>query len=185
MKSHLQKATFRSIEVLTFSVGILLLGVTFFAFNSITPTIKQQNSVLGARSESKLVYYPADISNNALVKQTELTYTNINNSEASVLVSLNKMDKATYSIPLLQISNTENKITKVKIVAAPNEQLPNTKVALIINGVAITVIEKNGQLIIPEVILDPVSITPIVLEITTDSKINSTPSLKIDFTPIE
>lgn len=185
MRSHLQKATFRGIEIITFSVGILLLGITFFAFNSITPTIKQQNSVLGARTESKLVYYPTDTNNNAIVKQSELMYTDLNNSEASLSITLNKMDKATYSIPLLQISNSENKLTKVKIVAAPSEPLLNTKVTLNINGVAITVIEKNGQLIIPEVILDPVSITPIVLEITTDSKINTTPTLKIDFTPVE
>lgn len=183
----LQRLGTRFFESVALFAAFFMIAFTFYGFMALTPATNQNANkfVLGAKTSSKLFYYPVSTRNVSIVKDSQLNLSNDETTDAQFVTSFGTIIPGTYTFPVLQIKNDTDFPAKVKISPAFSDTNTGIMTDIIVDGIAIPVIDKNGALLIPEITVEPRSILPVSLKVDASTKVNTPVTLTMSFIRVE
>lgn len=182
----LKRLTIRGLEVSSLFLCMALVGVGFYGFNALTPQTMRPTSaeVLGAKTEQSVSYTPVSYASISFIKGSSLSLESANPANASQAVTFNDLTSGQLTFSTIQIKNSAPVTAKVKLVPSYSLQSTGISISAVINGVTIQLIDQNGLVTIPEILLDPKSITPVSILINSPG-IKGTSTLTLNFVRVE
>lgn len=173
----------RALEAVGLFAVVVIIGGTYLAFGALTPKVTSQKSanVLGARTENTVFYYPVDVSAQPIIDDTVMRVDPDQPNVTTFEYEFNSFMPSEYAIPIIEIRNNNDEAGAIKISPTLSADQTPVEIALEIDGIEIPLIDKNGTYLIPEVTLQPRTITPVVLHIRSTEQLFSPPSLTLTF----
>lgn len=183
----LQRLGTRFFESIALFAAFFMIAFTFYGFSALTPATNPNinKAVLGAKTSTKLFYYPISTRSVSIVKDSQLNLESDTATDAQLVISFGTILPGTYNFPILQIKNDSEFPAKVKLSPAFSDTNTGLITEIIIDGIAIPVIDKNGTLLIPEITIEPRSIMPVSLKLDATQKINTPVTLTMSFIRVE
>ncbi|GEM_PF-4678588 len=145
-----------------------LFGVvigSLIAFSILTPQGTVDRSlVLGATSQKALVFSPLKLES-SIVSQSKLSLSNVPRGITSFTIEFKDLRATTYILQLLQTHNADEIPQSFQISPKLSAQQVPVSFSIIIDGIKLPLIQENGEYLIPQITVDPQSISTIQLEI--------------------
>mgnify|MGYP000241754726 CR=1 FL=1 len=177
----------RAIESIGLFAIVVIIAGTYVAFGMITPKVASQKSanVLGVKSQSTVFYFPLDTTKNPLIDDSVMRIDPEQPQATTFEYTFRSFQPSQYEIPVLEIRNSNDSPAKVKISPSLSTENSQLELFIEIDGIELPLIDKNGTVLIPEVTLQPRTITPVVLHIRNQERINNPPTLSLVFVQFE